>query len=674
MFAVVSTVNIALLGIRMPDERREWWSRLGAWASIVGVGWVVVNGIGLYGPWLVWKWSQTTNLSITAVWTVVTGLGAKLARSAETTADQKAAWWKNALIRVAPYVFLAGLLWLVSDLIWWVLSGAGTGQYLDITSEPYWNTITASSRWVLGGFLGSVLFALLLSWRADVNEFSMHHFYRNRLVRCYLGASRRREDRAANAFTGFDVNDDIRLQRLRFDDRPTAPGDPVPPSYDGPLLVINTALNITAGDDLAYQERKAESFFFTPKHCGYDFAAEHAGPSSRSRRQYGFQPSERFGDIINSGVSLGTAVAISGAAVNPNMGYHSAPAVSALLTLLNVRLGWWIGNPSDPNGFGSPSPDMGILYLLSELAGYSNERSKYVNLSDGGHFENLGIYEMVRRRCRYLIVCDGEQDEKTTFSGLANAVRKCRTDFGVEIEIDLEQVRRVLDEPWGKFHCAVGTITYPPDQTPGEPMLGKLVYLKASLTRDESADVLAYQSLAREFPHQSTLDQFFDESQFESYRKLGQHVAEKVFGKACEAAYPTTRAGRMEFFEYLEKVWSTPSPASDDVQQRIADDWVKLFDTLDPRTVSVGDDLLFPDLAFTSSRPDILTQHRFIAFMERVYTGLDLEHHGEHVLHRGWQKIFADWVGSGQLDPAWEAERKHYSQSFTAFWERLRKL
>ena len=95
-----------------------------------------------------------------------------------------------------------------------------------------------------------------MSWRLDINQFSMHLLYRNRLVRCFLGASNRR---SPNRFTGFDENDDMPLTAL------TAAND-----YDGPYPVFNAALNLVKGQDLAWQERKAESFVMTPLYCGYD--------------------------------------------------------------------------------------------------------------------------------------------------------------------------------------------------------------------------------------------------------------------------------------------------------------------------------------------------------------------------------------------------------------------
>src|SRR6185295_9910671 len=146
----------------------------------------------------------------------------------------------------------------------------------------------------------------------NVNRFSLQAMYRNRLVRAYLGASNPR--RQPNLFTGFDPDDNLRLHELR-DNRP--------------FPVIGAALNLVAGQDLAWQQRKAECFTASPLHCG--------------AARLGYRRSQAFGG--ENGISLGTAVATSGAAANPNMGYHSSPAVTFIMTLFNARLGVWLGNP-----------------------------------------------------------------------------------------------------------------------------------------------------------------------------------------------------------------------------------------------------------------------------------------------------------------------------------------
>src|SRR5262249_35488523 len=185
---------------------------------------------------------------------------------------------------------------------------------------------------------------------------------------------------------GFDENDNLRVHEL------WRRGDKIKPNNWRPFHVVNMALNLAKGEDLAWQERKAESFTASPLHSGSG--------------KLGYRDSRTYGD--GDGISLGTAVAISGAAASPNMGYHSSPPLALLLTLFNVRLGWWLGNPGNAGKetYARSGPPFALKPLLFELLGQTTDKADYVYLSDGGHFENLALYEMVRRRCRYIVVID----------------------------------------------------------------------------------------------------------------------------------------------------------------------------------------------------------------------------------------------------------------------------
>lgn len=228
---------------------------------------------------------------------------------------------------------------------------------------------------------------------------------------------------------------------------------------------------------------------------------------------------------------------ISGAAASPNMGYHSSPTVTFLMSLLNVRLGWWLTNPGEPGRhcWYRSEPLAPILTLIAELLGKTNDRSRYVYLSDGGHFENLAIYEMVLRRCRFIVVVDGGADPAREFEDLGNAIRKIRVDLGITIgfpNIKFDHPGEGLaDEK--STRCAIGTIYYKQRDDPrGENdavQNGTIVYIKPTIRGDESPDVLNYWKQFPDFPHQSTGDQFFDEPQFESYRKLGRLSLDDVF-------------------------------------------------------------------------------------------------------------------------------------------------
>src|SRR5262249_5897766 len=153
--------------------------------------------------------------------------------------------------------------------------------------------------------------------------------------------------------------------------------------------------------------------------------------------------------------------------------------------------------------------------ILSELFGQTDEKSRHVHLSDGGHFENLGVYELIRRRCRYIIVTDVTEDTNAATVNLANLIRLVRSDFGITIQMDTEQLAEGADART-TWHCAIGLIHY--EDIDACAVAGTLVYLYSSLTGDEPPDVQQYAVANPAFPHETTLNQFFSEAQFESYR------------------------------------------------------------------------------------------------------------------------------------------------------------
>ena len=540
--AAMVTVQIGLLGVNFPDERREWWARLTAWLIIYSLAWAGLFGVSLFGHDMVkavaskgilaWHriggWMALLAWAGSTIWGLVVGYSSKTPASGPVTSGKAT---KVAMIG-APYVFIIGLLFLLSY---------GTEALL--RRNPCVETV-----WLLPlCILTSVLLVLLASWRIDVNEFSMHHFYRNRLIRAYLGASH--EGRIPNRFTGFDRTDDIPIAELQTQAKNL---EELPSPYYGPYLLVNTTMNVVKGEELAFQERKAESFTFGPLYSGCEYVGSKSGYHG-NLEPFGYRPTNTYA-FRGNGIGLGTTMAISGAAINPNMGYQSSPPLAFLMTLFDVRLGWWLGNPHHRRTWRRHSPRCGLLYLLTELMGSASATSAYINLSDGGHFENMGLYELVRRRCRFIILCDAEEDAKFGFEGLGNAVRKCRTDFNVDIILPLQEIRPVKLGKGSHAHCGIGQIHYPG----AVPEYGVLLYIKPSLTNDEPDDVREYAWHHTEFPHQTTLDQWFNESQFESYRALGYHIGRKTFDLPL-AVFKLPEKERMRaIFEHLWKLWTPP--------------------------------------------------------------------------------------------------------------------
>jgi hypothetical protein len=284
------------------------------------------------------------------------------------------------------------------------------------------------------------------------------------------------------------------------------------------LPVINTTLNLVGGDNLAWQQRKAEPFSVTPLHAGCF--------------RLGYRDARFYGGRETGGISIGTAAAISGAAASSNMGYYTtSPVLSLVLTFFNVRLGWWLGNPGTAGRYTyyQRAPNSSVKPIIDEALGLTDDENKYVYLTDGGHFENLGLYEMVLRRCHVIIVSDAAADRDYRFGDLGNAIRKVRIDLGIPIEFTALPIFRPEPQETRKgMYWALGRIKY--KCIDGNVDDGLLIYIKPAVYGKEPGDVLEYGKTHPEFPHQSTADQFFDEPQFESYRVLGSHVMDQMCG------------------------------------------------------------------------------------------------------------------------------------------------
>jgi len=530
VIVITAILHIGLIGIDLPDASREWLSRFRAIAGIYTFFWLALFGAAIYGP-LVLAWlgaksqSWIGGLSFTWIFTTVAGLMAgNSSKTGKTKENQPSNNYLDLLARIGPPVFLVGFILNISMGEHFLLAHdllTGGSSFESLTNR-HWDLLFGApyllgSDWPVGSIL--ILLAIfsiatvLLAWRVDINEFSMHHFYKNRLVRCYLGASN--NNRKPNPFTGFDPGDDFHLSSL------------VPDQYRGPYHIINTTLNLSADKDLAWQERKSASFILSPYFCGFDYSLERESspgtPPNKDRELKSAAYRETSKYAYHKGMRLGTAMAISGAAANPNQGFNTSLFVAFLLTVFNIRLGWWIGNPRRDIASQYASPRFGLLALISELLGRTDDTTRFISLSDGGHFDNTGIYELVRRRCKYIVLSDAEQDGSYGFGSLGMVIRRCRIDFGAEIEIDLTKIVPDRETRRSQSHCAVGFIHYV------DGSQGTLVYIKCSLTGDEPEDVLVYAKAQPEFPHETTADQWFGESQFESYRKLGYHAGMSTF-------------------------------------------------------------------------------------------------------------------------------------------------
>ena len=267
------------------------------------------------------------------------------------------------------------------------------------------------------------------------------------------------------------------------------------------------------------------------------------------------------------------------------------------------------------------------------------------------------------------------------------AVRKCRADFGVDIHLDLRSLEREKKSPYSSRHVVVGTIRYPGVRK-GQPAgtaaqqdddYGVVVYLKASLTGDEPADILSYKKEHSAFPHDSTLNQWFNESQFESYRTLGYHVGRSTFEPARPDTLDCRRLdGRRAYFESLKDIWYPPTPE----MERHRADHAARFDALlqhvrtEARLSGLMERLFDPgDRGWTHGRPDADVEYargftsELLEFVWTVYTDLNLVQpvNLDHPHSRGWIAIFEKWSKVDAVQRGWNAYRDSYSPQFHLF-------
>src|SRR5215471_2830296 len=502
------------------DADREWWARLSGWVLLIAAFWLVLSALCILGGYML---EQFKNQYLPEILTAVGGVSGLVAsllgKSGDTASGKEGGSQTGSSIKqwvmaaAAPVCAIAVMILLArgTALLGRALTGKPHALYIQASlSRPLLEFSLRDSMQFLVVPVGLALLSLVTGRVVNVNRFSLHGVYRNRLIRAYLGASH--TDRDPDPFTGFDPDDNLRLHELW---KVATPNDPIEATR--PLPVINTTLNLVRSEEkLAWQQRKSESFSMTPFYCGnfhegYRRSTEYGGPE---------------------GISLGTAVTISGAAANPNMGYNSSPVIEFLMALFNARLGAWLGNTNERGNatYRFPGPRQAIFPLIAELFGLTSAKSRYINLSDGGHFDNLGLYEMVLRRCRYIFVSDVGRDPLCTFEELGNAIRKIRIDFDIPIAFEKKILILPRSDKETGLYCATAQICYREADGPDVPD-GQLVYIKPALTgRGEPLpyDIYSYAQAVKAFPHESTADQWFSESQFESYRALGLHLIEQI--------------------------------------------------------------------------------------------------------------------------------------------------
>ena len=436
------------------------------------------------------------------------------------------------------------------------------------------------------GYLAIIVFSLIPYARKQVflflNDSSFAPLYQARVARAYLGAANPRRF-VGDIDTIVDPNkgDDVGIEDYR------------PYTEGGPLHLINVTINETVNAHVEHRDRKGMGLCYGPAgisvgvrhhalHKFNDALPKHYLESiSTDENVFQVFPKTYDNQFYCESMNLSRWIAISGAAISTGMGSYTSLALSFLFGLFNLRLGQWWDSGISPrirkgaytvNNFESfDNALMRFLpihaHLINEWLGrFHGTARRHWYLTDGGHYENTGAYELIRRRLPYILLCDNGCDPDYSYADLANLVRKVRMDFGAEVKFlhpdDIDEPlqnfmksmragtrgsRKMNSDCFGLAplqyesnednnnsdgyqtpldhrHALMAKITYA-----NSSEVSFLIVLKPGLSNDEPLDVKNYRRVHNDFPNQSTGDQIFDEAQWESYRALGFHAARSLF-------------------------------------------------------------------------------------------------------------------------------------------------
>lgn len=406
----------------------------------------------------------------------------------------------------------------------------------------------------------------VLGFYINPNAISFHRFYRKQLADYFL--------RFADGYKNIPLKDVFNAQSND------------PKNHTAPYPLINTCLNLQnpEGDDKFMGAKANDYFLLSPLFCGSKLT--------------GYVPTTFYDDYRN--MTLPAAVTISAAAVNPGLGMYSSKMLSVLITLANARLGFWVSNPLVLKK--AYELVWWPVYFFRELLGRIGTNNTMVNISDGGHIENLGVYELLRRGCRLIIAVDAAEDKAYAFPDLNNLLIRARNEMGLEIRFRDNQQPEDLIRPrptqvYSKQRYAVADIyQWWTDETIAEPgkkekpgdienfdeprKVGTFVYVKSSVTAPtgkpalDKKDALKYGTYKYkiyhpDFPHESTGDQFFDPIQWESYYQLGQYLGADVLGLAdpeADNALQPPVENLIDWFDYPEScpLFAPPRTAAEE--------------------------------------------------------------------------------------------------------------
>jgi hypothetical protein len=335
------------------------------------------------------------------------------------------------------------------------------------------------------GFLALTALSLFLACVCNVNGISMHAYYRARLATSFLpiakGATR--------------------------DDVFTMPMHEIVADTGAPLPLVNATLNTSSSRDPQRRARMGDCFAYNPLYTGSTAT--------------GWRRTSEYARGISA---LSAAMTTSGAAIDPDTINTRSRAMSFLMALLNVRLGYWGENPAHERLARLPLPWWWILLAREALGLGLDESRARVHLSDGGGFENLATYELIRRKLRFIVVSDAGWDPQRTLSDLGGLIEKVRVDFGARIELTADSYERERKDAFVATPSLLGRVTY------ADGTQGRILYLRPLLVNGLGADIYAYWRAHPDFPDEPTSQQFYGEAQFEAYRMLGLQLTTQLIG------------------------------------------------------------------------------------------------------------------------------------------------
>ncbi len=398
-------------------------------------------------------------------------------------------------------------------------------------------------------------------------------------------------------------------------------------------------------------------------------------------------------------ITLSTALTISAAAFNSQMGRFTTrlgKGFAFLLSSLNLRLGCWVRHPNHPPKWqgseSSPSQTVspgflgvfgfpGSLFFRELFSDTKVAGRRYIHLSDGGHFENLGLYELVRRHCQYIIVTEAGTDPEAASADLADTLWRIQADFDIKIEIDVSGFTPDKNGETDK-HIAVGSIHYSDDSE------GVLIYLRTGITGDEPVEVERYRKANPAFPYESTADQFFDPEQWDAYRALGQHIGEEAFNFLSKRDAREGHADALgetmpisRIFQDTRWTWTKVPPS---IQQKMdainerQDQFLKEFMESAPERLLHQ---VYPGIAklelkdsSEQSPPRCLDKEykwarRVAAFIQHVWSELNLEKYADYPEMNPWKNLIDRWSRTDVVRITWPILRTLLEVEFVRFLE-----